>query len=165
MVLKKFLASTSLALSLLFVSSQATQAVSISLNSFELVDSGKHFDWETTSKYKSTIQSAVNIWNAYKSGVIRPDSIFNIQDVGIIDVSLQTEYAGRTYEGGMIWLNDYYMKDYTSAENLNICTHELWHALGLWHNTINDVMYKSVTSINKLSDNDKASYDSAYKAY
>lgn len=45
------------------------------------------------------------------------------------------------------------------------CMYELGHALGLGHNKKTDVMYAESSWVTKLSKNDKASYDKAYKKY
>ena len=68
------------------------------LQSWSLVDSGKHLDWGGSSQYIEQFKSAVNIWNGYKSGVIREDDISIVQDVTIKDKSdSQSNNAGVTY--------------------------------------------------------------------
>ena len=52
---------------------------------WDLVDDGKHLDWDSDTKYPSIVQSGVNLWEGHRSGVIRPDSIFVVQDVFISD--------------------------------------------------------------------------------
>lgn len=41
----------------------AWSTCTISLNDWDLVDSGKHLDWSGSSKYVSQFNSAVNVWN------------------------------------------------------------------------------------------------------
>ena len=53
----------------------------------------------------------------------------------------------------MVWI--IYIKTYI--------LHEMGHALGLYHNELDDVVYKKVTSNITLTTNDKKSYDYAYK--
>ena len=51
------------------------------IQTWNLVDSGKHLDYDGNSKYMSYANTGASIWNGYKSGVIRKDSILVIQDV------------------------------------------------------------------------------------
>ncbi len=74
--------------------------------------------------------------------------------------------TGDSNASGKIELNTYYLDDDTAAQKTETCTHELGHALGLDHcPSKEDIMYASQTSVNKLSQNDKDSYDEAYKNY
>ena len=38
---------------------------------WNLVDSGKHLDWDGKTTYKSQFEGAIKVWNSYKKGVIR----------------------------------------------------------------------------------------------
>lgn len=133
--------------------------------SWHLVDSGKHLDWGGSTKYQSYFDSGVNVWNGYKKGVIRKDTIFTIEDVRISDYTEKSNTAGVTSSAGTIKFNKYTMDKLTSTQKKNVAIHELGHALGLAHNTSNDVMYKYVSTNTTLSSNDKASYDASYKRY
>ena len=66
---------------------------------------------------------------------------------------------------GTIILNKYLMGNYSEKKKNNVLLHELGHALGLGHNKKGDVMYKKVSKVVKLSDNDKASLNSAMKKW
>ena len=105
------------------------------------------------------------MWNDYKSGVIREDSFFVIEDVFVSDYNEVSNTAGVTSSSGTIKYNDFQMNMLTSSERKNVSIHEIGHALGLDHNTSSDVMYKYVSSKTTLSTNDKASYNAAYNNY
>ncbi len=136
------------------------------LNSFDLVDSGKHLDWDGNSNYKYSFQSAVRKYNAYKSGIIRADSLSVIQDVDIADYYEVSSVVTKTTSNGHIRFNQYNMDSQTDNENLADCMFALGMALGLGKTSVKtDVMYQYVNSVTDLSANDKASYDEAYKKY
>lgn len=136
------------------------------IQTWHLVDSGKHLDYDGNSKYMSHVDTGASIWNGYKSGVIRKDSLFVIQDVYISDINKANGATGITYSNGKIELNTYYFDNCTSSQKTNTATHELGHALGLDHSpSSNDIMYTSQTSNTILSQNDKDSYDASYARY
>lgn len=140
-------------------------AATTSLLSWDLVDSTKHLEWGGNTAYQTSFNNGVNTWENYKFGIIRPDYVSTIEDVTLSDYYTTNSTAALTYPSGRITFNSYQMDQYSSAEKQNVATHELGHALGLDHNTSNDLMYAYVTSITNLSANDKASYDLAYKRY
>ncbi|WP_222429821.1 matrixin family metalloprotease [Paenibacillus agilis] len=140
-------------------------AASVSLLGWDLVDSGKRMDWDGSSAYISQFNSGVSLWNSYKSGVIRKDTITTIQDLAISDYYEVSSTAGVTSSAGTIRFNNYQMAGYTSTKKLNVAIHEIGHALGLGHNTSADVMYAYVSNNTALSVNDRASYDAAYLTY
>ncbi|MFK4302026.1 MULTISPECIES: matrixin family metalloprotease [unclassified Paenibacillus] len=148
----------------LFFSLQASAATT-SLLSWDLVDSTKHLEWGGSTAYQTSFNAGVNTWENYKFGIIRPDYASTIEDVTLSDYYDIDNYAALTYPSGRMTFNQYRMNQLSSAEKQNVATHELGHALGLEHNTSNDLMYAYVTSITRLSANDKASYDLAYKRY
>ncbi|MDR2043199.1 MAG: matrixin family metalloprotease [Clostridium sp.] len=134
---------------------------------WDLVDSGKHLDWDSDTAYLSSVQSATNTWNNYKSGVIRPDSILVVQDVFVTDYTEVSSNLGYTDKNNaMICFNTYQFTGMTSAQRQKTATHEFGHALGLDHTTgTDDVMRQGLSSTIALSSTDKASYDYAYNQY
>lgn len=136
------------------------------IQTWDLVDSGKHLDYDGNSKYMSYANTGASIWNGYKSGVIRRDSVLVIQDVYISDINKANGNTGVTYSNGKIELNKYYLENCTDDQITNTVTHELGHALGLDHGPLSsDIMYSSQTNVKTLSQNDKDSYDAAYNNY
>lgn len=133
--------------------------------SWDLVDSGKHLDYDGNSIYMSYVTTGASKWNGYKSGVIRPDDAWVIEDVYVSDIDTANGNTGITYSNGKIELNKYYLQNSTTDQKTNTATHELGHALGLDHSTSSDIMGPSQTSITTLSQNDKDSYDAAYLNY
>ena len=156
---------TLMAIAMLFPITAFAQAY---VQTWDLVDSGKHLDYDGNSTYMSYINTGAATWNAYKSGVIRKDSAFVVEDVYVSDVNASNGWAGMTYSSGKIELNTYYMSGYSNSKKQNVATHELGHALGLDHSTSTDVMDAAITghtSTQALSQNDKYSYDAAYNNY
>lgn len=143
----------------------SASAASVKLLTWDLVDSGKHLDWDGSTKYQTQFNAAVKTWNSHKSGVIRKDTISIIEDVKISDFSEKSNIAGVTSPRGTIRFNKYVVDTYTNAKRQNVATHELGHALGLDHNTSKDIMHGFITTKIYLSANDKASYNAAYKKY
>ena len=135
----------------------------IKIMKWNLVDSGKHLDWDGKTEYKSQFESAIKVWNSYKKGVIRKDNLVRWQDLAVSDCFEVSTMAGITFSNGIIRFNKYNMDMFNYNQKKNVCIHELGHALGLGHNTSGDIMYAYATAKVKLSYNDKKSYDYAYK--
>lgn len=138
-------------------------AATTALQTWDLVDSGKHMDYDGDSKYMSLIKSGASTWNAHKKGVIREDTVKIIQDVYCSDISKNNSTNATTYSSGKIQFNKKLMDKHSANERQNVATHELGHTLGLGHNTKSDVMYMYSTTKTTLSSNDKASYDKVIK--
>lgn len=132
---------------------------------WHLVDSGKHLDWGGSTAYQKQFDAAVNTWNSYKAGVIRKDTVLTVKDVTISDYSEVSTTAGVASSAGTIKFNAYCMESFSNAKKLNVCTHEIGHALGLAHNQEGDVMYMYVSDVTTLTENDEASYDESYNRY
>jgi hypothetical protein len=141
----------------------ATTKVAIQL--WDLVDSGKHLDWDGGTEYYIRFNNAIARWNALKPGMIRKDSAFVLEDVYVSDYYSDLELGGITKADGVMQFNTRVMDKLSASKRGQVCTHEIGHALGLAHNQSTDVMYKSVTGKYKLSENDKASFKKSYSTY
>lgn len=147
--------------------SMAMSASAYKLLGWDLVDSGKHLDWDGSTHYMTEWYNAVNTWNAYKSGVIRADRLSVIQDVKISDKSKKDGLTfATTYSSGKIVFYRDTMDKMTSTQRQATMTHELGHALGLDHVTAsNSIMRQGYKNFTNLSSDDKKGYDAAYKKY
>lgn len=76
---------TLMAIAMLFPITAFAQAY---VQTWDLVDSGKHLDYDGNSTYMSYINTGAATWNAYKSGVIRKDSAFVVEDGKQIKLSV-----------------------------------------------------------------------------
>lgn len=133
---------------------------------WDLVDSGKHLDWDSDTKYVSTVKSGTALWEGYRSGVIREDSLTVIQDVFISDYNEVTSTMAYTNSNGQMMFKDYHFSDMNANQRLKTVTHEFGHALGLDHTSgKNDIMQQGKLEITALSETDKKSYDEAYDTY
>lgn len=139
------------------------------------VDSGKHLDWDGSTKYQSNFNLGVSVWNNYKSGVIREDSLSTVQDTTIGDIEYITGGAiastdqsgpGKALISNITFSTSKMDKLSTTLKNV-CCTHELGHVLGLGENPdyTNAIMYpyaETNTSNNVLHTDDKVNYDYMY---
>lgn len=167
-VSKKCLIAILMMFILLTLIPNTAYAATVSLQTWDLVDDGKHLDYDGDSAYMSYITSGASVWNNYKSGVIRPDSGTVIQDVYCTDSALENgSVLATTYSFGSIIFFTKEMATLGSVSKIkNVAIHELGHCLRLDHNTsTTDIMYPYVTTTTTLSANDKLSYDSAYLFY
>ena len=148
-----------------YFSSDGRWEYTVSLITCDLVDSGKHLDWSGKTKYSSYITTATKKWNAYKKGIIRKDTVSTMKDVTISDYYDDKDTLwGETSKNGTIRFNIYNMDKDDDAGRLNTVMHEFGHALGLGHNERKDVMSK-FSNVTELTENDKKSYDAAYRKY
>ena len=97
--------------------------------------------------------------------LIRKDTAFTINDVTLSDYFDDDDGTwGEASKDGTIRFNMYNMDKDDDAGRLNTVMHEFGHALGLGHNERKDVMSK-FSNVTELTENDKKSYDAAYKKY
>ena len=72
--MKKGLLFTLVAALLLPMCLSLTAHAAVYLGTGDNVDSGGHLDWDYDTTYYSQTVWGMNLWNGYKSGVIREDS-------------------------------------------------------------------------------------------
>lgn len=151
--------------SAIFLSSTTIAFGQAYVQTWDLVDSGKHLDYDYSTKYSSNLTTAVGKWEGYKNGIIRPDSIYVVEDVFISDYYEVSNTNGVTSSAGTIKLNTYQLDAQGSTQTTRVITHELGHALGLDHSTSSDIMYEYTIITSSLTQNDKDSYNAAYNNY
>ena len=137
------------------------------LLSWNLVDRGKHLDWDGTTSYMTEWKKSVGVWEAYKPGIIRPDSVRVIEDVKISDYYEQSNTMAVTSSAGTMKFNKYHFKNMSAGERQKTITHELGHALGLDENNSvpNSIMCQGKRSQTYIVQDDKNGYDAAYEKY
>lgn len=137
------------------------------LLTWNLVDSGKHLDWDGTTAYMTEWEKSIGVWEDYKPGVIRSDSVLVIEDVKISDYYEESNTMAVTSSAGTIKFNSYNFNSMSAGERQKTMTHELGHALGLDENNSvpNSIMCQGRRSQTYIIQDDKNGYDAAYKNY
>lgn len=154
--------SITVAMALSLVTNYSKVCAATYVQNWNLVDSGKHLDYDGNSIYMGNIIVGVGKWEMHRSGVIRKDSLTVIQDVYVSDTTRNDGVIGVTSPRGTIEFNKNLMEQVDSVYRSRVATHELGHALGLDHSTSSDIMYAYTIKTSTLSENDKNSYDHAY---
>lgn len=143
------------------------ESAETSLLSWDLVVS-KHLDWDADGTiYSDYVEDAAEIWNSYKSNVIRKDNLFRSCEVTIIDSSETGSAVAQTVSGEkVIRINTEKTANFSDNAIKNLLAHELGHALGMGHiNDSSNVLYYAVNNTIVLDSKNKTSYDMAYERY
>lgn len=154
----------------------AAQRSTYHVSSAWSVDDGKHMDWSGSITYISNWNTAVNLWNSYKSGVIRKDTLFTVNDVTISEgntipnnmLAITTQYGPGHSDESTVLFSKSRMAKLTDLQRSILCAHEIGHLLGLSDNADNGtavIMYPyadASTSNNVLHAQDKLNYDYMY---
>lgn len=147
---------------------------SIQVKGTDLVDIGKHCDWDANTKYISLLNNATTAWNNYIGGtLLRADKWYYVQDVKIYDVAVDPNsnntYATTFYNSKKI---EFYIDtmDSVGSDHIRqkVVMHELGHALGLAHNNnvMGDIMHQGPLAYGtSLSFDDLESYKKAAENY
>lgn len=139
-------------------------ASSLKINSWNLVDSGKHLDWDGNSTFTETWALSVSAWNAVHN-IIRPDSWRWIQDVWVTGYyTANDNVMGYCTSGGTIAFNGFYFNTMTNDERQKTQMHEIGHALGLDENntSLNSIMKQGRRAQVTLAMEDVEAFDYLY---
>lgn len=119
--------------------------------------------------YYNECVNARNTCNAYKSGVIRKDTILIIEDIFVKDFNQNSTLAGVYFPyDRVIGLNEYHFSRFSTRQKQAVVLHRFGHALGLGENSkqlaaiMQNEVFHSNTSLNQ---DDKDSSDAAAKKY
>lgn len=137
---------------------------------------GNEILWGGTTQYDTEWDNAIDTWNdlqtATTSGVhISPDDIWHYERLTVSDVdnpnvlwtAQYTDYLNIPFLTDTIEFNEAKLGDGdTSIQIQNTCTHELGHALRLYHSYIGNVMYFQQTNQTALGTQDTSDYDSLW---
>lgn len=137
------------------------------LLTWNLVDSGKHLDWDGSTAYSTEWNKSIKVWENYKPGVIRQDSVSVIEDVKISDYYEESNTMAVTSSAGTMKFNKYHFASMSAGERQKTMMHELGHALGLDENNsvAESIMCQGKRSQTYIIQDDKNGYDAAYKKY
>lgn len=139
-------------------------AKAYALLSWDLVDKGKHMDWNGSTAYSSEWDSSVNVWND-EHYVIRKDTWRTVKDVTISDYTdPNTSVMASCSSSGSIKFNKSKFDNMTSGERQKTIMHEIGHGLGLDHSTSTScIMCQGKRSQTTLNQDDINGFDWLYK--
>lgn len=134
---------------------------------YSSVDDGE-IRWDGSTAYTTARDHAISVWNSLGRVNIAPDTWYTYADLEFSDtnrsdVAWDGLYTHTTGEDE-IYLNSYYLKNYTSFQQKAVAAHELGHALGLAHSYSPNLMYQcaTCTKVNTPQSHDKEDYYSLY---
>lgn len=165
--MKKFLCLAIIAIICVFSAQHVHAWYTYYFQSWDLVDSGKHLDWDGSTVYLNEFNYGVSQWNSQISGVIRKDTAFITEDVAIMDVFAGNNgVPAETFLAGSIKFNRSLMDGYNTVFKKYITTHELGHALRLDHRyDLTSIMQATVQGYCTLNNDDITHFQYAYNNY
>lgn len=137
----------------------------------DAVDGGE-IRWGTaegSTKWTTARNHAISTWDAMGAVNIAGDTAttgedLSFRDVNYSDVTWSGNYDPRTGFVDVIEFNSYYFNDFTEAQRKHTALHELGHALGLDHHSIQvNVMCSGFKNYTVLGTHDKADYNELWK--
>lgn len=124
---------------------------------------GDEIRWGGSTAYSTAWNFGISLWNTLDPIDIEPDTIWTIEDLTVADTSQPLLGWYGAYDPGSdyIYFNSYStrMPSLTTSQQKNIAAHELGHALGLGHHSINNNVMDDTDFHTSIGSQDEYDYD------